>query len=85
MTRYEIGLRGSSGRLVADAFDDLAVVSGSDETVLSGDLPDQAALFGVLTRILDLGLELLWTRVVDPPAGPRPTAATLKVDHHLVD
>jgi len=29
------------------------------ETVLAGELPDQAALFGVLNRIEELGLELL--------------------------
>jgi hypothetical protein len=62
--RYEIGIRGTAGIVVADAFADLTVVSGKNLTVLSGPCLDQAALHGVLARIRDLGLELLWTREV---------------------
>jgi hypothetical protein len=39
------------------------------ETVLSGTLPDQAALFGLLVRIHGLGLHLLEVRrLTDPDA-----------------
>lgn len=35
------------------------------ETLLSGDLPDQAALFGVLSRLNSLGLALLSVHAED--------------------
>jgi hypothetical protein len=41
------------------AFPDLRAQVLRSETVLAGELPDQAALFGVLYRIEGLGLELL--------------------------
>lgn len=78
MKRYVIGVRGSSGRLIAEAFSDLNVTSGPEETVLSGELADQAALFGVLGRIRDLGLELLWTRT--EPSSPRPPPGPATAD-----
>ena len=35
------------------------------ETLLSGDLPDQAALYGVLSRLNSLGLALLFVQAED--------------------
>ena len=43
------------------------------ETVLTGLLEDQSALFGVLTQIEALGLELLELRQI--PARPRSRAS----------
>jgi hypothetical protein len=35
-------------------------------TVLSGEIPDQAALFGILNRIRDLGMRLISVNRKDP-------------------
>jgi hypothetical protein len=40
-------------------FDGLEITAANGESLLSGPLADQAALFGVLARIRDLGLTLL--------------------------
>ena len=42
---------------------------GPEGTILSGSLPDQAALYGVLAKIRDLGLPLIEVRRLDPEAG----------------
>jgi hypothetical protein len=61
---YEIRVRGHLGQTMRTAFPDLRVrVEGSD-TVLSGALPDQAAVYGVLAAIESLGLELVAVRRV---------------------
>lgn len=68
MPVYEIRLRGHVGAEWAEWLGDLEVAHEENgETVLSGPLPDQAALFGLLTRIRDLGLPLL--AVVEVPAS----------------
>jgi hypothetical protein len=50
------------GGTLKEAFPDLAVLEDHGETVLTGRLPDQAALHGVLAQIEALGLELLEIR-----------------------
>jgi len=58
--RYEIRVRGGLGPGWAAWFDGLSVTAAPDgTTLLCGDLVDQAALFGVLGRIRDLGLPLV--------------------------
>ena len=60
--RYQIRIRGGLGRTIQAAFPDLIARAEGADTVLAGPLPDQAALYGVLTRIEALGLELLEVR-----------------------
>jgi hypothetical protein len=57
--RYQIRVRGVLGETLLTAFPRLHAELRVGETVLTGVLPDQAALHGVLTQIEALGLELL--------------------------
>ena len=56
---YVIIVRGVAGPAVRAVFDDVAVSAAGDTTVLRRAGTDQAALYGLLHRIQDLGLELL--------------------------
>jgi hypothetical protein len=60
--RYKIYVRGQLGETALGAFPELRAQAQGAETVLAGELLDQAALFGVLTQIEALGLELLEVR-----------------------
>ncbi len=61
-TRYEIRVRGVLSERLLSAFPEMHARARDHETVLTGDLPDQAALHGVLGRVEALGLELLEVR-----------------------
>ena len=56
---YEIHVRGHLGGSMLAAFPGLRTWRRGGDTVLTGKLPDQSALFGVLSEIEALGLELL--------------------------
>lgn len=60
--RYEICVRGLLGETLLGAFPGLTAHADGAGTVLTGALPDQAALYGVLVQIEALGLELLEVR-----------------------
>ena len=59
---YEIHVRGEVPSDVLEELEHLTVVDEPAVTVLTGVLPDQSALFGVLARLQDLGLELIELR-----------------------
>jgi hypothetical protein len=59
---YEIRVNGEMGASLLNAFPDLKGHADQGVTVLTGRLPDQAALFGVLDQVQSLGLELLEIR-----------------------
>lgn len=61
-TSYEITVRGRLSDTMLTAFDGLNAAPAAADTVLRGEIADQAALFGVLERIESLGLELLDVR-----------------------
>ena len=57
---YQIRVKGHLQGSWAGWFEDLALTAeGNGEMVLSGPIVDQAALYGVLTKVRDLGLPLL--------------------------
>lgn len=66
---YEIVVRHHLGNVLRQAFPELTGVERDEQTVLSGHLPDQAALFGVLRRIESLNLELVALRRLPRAAG----------------
>ncbi len=59
---YEIRVRGLLGGTLRGAFPGLRAQPDGTETVLSGPVVDQAALYGVLDQIEALGLELVEVR-----------------------
>jgi hypothetical protein len=67
--RYEIRVRGELGETIRSAFPALRARADGGDTVLTGVLADQAALFGVLAETEALGLELIEVRRL-PPDGP---------------
>ena len=57
---YRIKVKGSLDRKWSDWFDGFTISpQANDETLLTGPVPDQAALHGLLAKIRDLGLPLL--------------------------
>ena len=65
--RYRIRVRGRLGETMRSAFPALQARASGGDTVLTGPLPDRAALYGVLAEIEALGLELLEVRRLPPP------------------
>jgi hypothetical protein len=64
---YEIRIKGSLDPHWSDWFAGLRLTNlEGDETLLSGPLPDQAALHGLLERIRDLNLKLISVISGDP-------------------
>jgi hypothetical protein len=69
-TRYQIRVRGRLGETIRSAFPALRAGVDGGDTVLTGVLADQAALYGVLAEAEALGLELIEVRRL-PPDEPR--------------
>jgi hypothetical protein len=59
---YEIRIRGRLSESMQTAFEEFQVSTEPVETVLHGQVLDQAALHGLLDRIAALGLELVEVR-----------------------
>jgi hypothetical protein len=73
--RIRITVRGRLSQRLARAFDGLALVPRTGATELTGEVADQAQLYGLLTRIRDLGLDLQSMTVLDANAeSPRARA-----------
>ncbi len=69
MPQIEIRIKGKIDRDWSDWLGDLAVKHNQrGETVLTGSVRDQAALYGLLSRLASLGLQL--TSVSSDPDTP---------------
>ena len=60
--RYEIRVRGPIGPTIMQAFPTLTATRSGQDTLLTGSLPDQSALYGVINQLEALGLQLLEIR-----------------------
>jgi hypothetical protein len=68
--QYEIRLQGYLDARWADQFENLSFTHASDgTTILAGLVVDQAALYGLLRKVRDLGLPLLSVMQVDPKSA----------------
>ena len=67
---YEITFTGQADRTLRAQFDECTVTTGPDTTTLRAELPDQAALSGLVQRIAGLGLEIINVLQVAPPSAP---------------
>jgi len=64
---YQIRIRGHLGREWTDWFEGLAItLEGNGETLLTGPVVDQAALYGVLKKVRDVGMPLISVNRVTP-------------------
>jgi hypothetical protein len=66
---YEITFEGRAGSVVSAEFNDCEVSVGQDTTTLRVGLPDPATLWGVLERMMELGLKLIELRSVAVPSA----------------
>ena len=66
---YQIRLKGYLGPQWTDWFEGLAITLEQDgDTLLTGPIVDQAALYGLLKKVRDLGIPLVSVNRVEP--GP---------------
>jgi hypothetical protein len=66
MDIVEIRVRGRIDEQWSDWFEGLTIThSDEDEAILTGPVPDQAALYGLLAKLRDLGLPLLSVKQVE--------------------
>ena len=78
-TVYQIRIEGHLGPQWTDWFGGLTITLEEDgDTLLTGPVVDQAALFGLLKKVRDLGMPLLSVIRVVP--GPSTTLGTGQAD-----
>jgi hypothetical protein len=56
---YQIRLKGNLDSSWSEWFDGFAITQQNGETLLKGQVIDQAALHGILAKINDLGLSII--------------------------
>ena len=56
---YQVRVEGTLDQRWTEWFEGLQIASEGQQTVISGLLPDQSALYGVLNKVRDLGMCLV--------------------------
>jgi hypothetical protein len=64
--RYEVRVEGVLDGRWSEWFEGWHLQNQSGETILSGTLPDQPALHGILDKVRDLGLTIITVRRLPP-------------------
>jgi hypothetical protein len=64
---YEITFLGQAGTVLRAEFEDCELIIGRGTTTLRADLPDRAALSGLMERINSLGLDVIDVSLVASP------------------
>jgi len=68
MQLVTIRIKGKIDKSWADWFEGFELThQGSDETILSGVVTDQAAFYGLIGKLRDLGLQLVEVSSVEQP------------------
>jgi hypothetical protein len=77
---YQIRIKGHLGREWTDWFEGLTItLEDNGETLLTGPVVDQAALYGVLKKVRDVGMPLLSVVCVTPGQAE---ASDVNETHH---
>jgi hypothetical protein len=89
-SRYRIVLRGRLSERFESAFEGMALEAGPNQTVLVGEIRDQAHLYGLLDRLRDFRIDLVAVEPADTAdtgiehSSPRPQQVTGKADGNRV-
>jgi hypothetical protein len=68
-SRYRIVLRGRLSKRFESAFEGMTLEHAPGRTVLTGEVRDQAQLYGVLDQVRDFGIDLLSVESADITDG----------------
>lgn len=63
---YEITFAGRAGSVLCSVFDDCEISIGPYSTTLRAEVPDPAALCGLIERVADYRLQVTNVRLVPP-------------------
>ena len=63
---YQICVKGVLDPKWSEWFDDFTITRVNDDSQLVGKVQDQAALYGVINKIRNLGLTLIFIKLLEP-------------------
>ena len=75
MLQVEIRVKGQLAVDWSEWFEGLTIIHTDDDTVFTGTIIDQPALFGLFAKLRDLGLSLVAMTLSTSPSPPENVAA----------